>query len=110
MGQDETWDVDAATRYDTPGTGMFAPEVLGPTVDRLAELAGNGRALELAIGTGRVAIPLSERGVRVTGIELSTAMMGRPAAATVCLTVARALAGIDGSISSPSMSRSSMPW
>ena len=46
----------------------------------------------------------------VSRIELSTAMMGRPTAATVCLTVARALAGIDGSISSPSMSRSSMPW
>ena len=61
-------DVDAARRYDTPGTGMFAPEVLGPTVDRLAELAGDGRALEFAIGTGRVAIPLAERGVAVTGI------------------------------------------
>ncbi|HMG23430.1 MAG TPA: class I SAM-dependent methyltransferase [Kofleriaceae bacterium] len=75
MRQDEPWDVDTAARYDTPGTGMFAPEVLGPTVDRLAELAGDGRALEFAIGTGRVAIPLRERGVRVTGIELSTAMV-----------------------------------
>jgi SAM-dependent methyltransferase len=53
---------------------MFAPEVLGPTVDRLAELTGDGRALEFAIGTGRVAVPLSER-VPVTGIELSTAMV-----------------------------------
>ena len=73
----EIWDVETAARYDTPGVGMFAPEVLGPTVDRLAALAGDGRALELAIGTGRVAIPLSERGVRVTGIELSTAMVDR---------------------------------
>ena len=79
MRQDEIWDVDAARRYDTPGTGMFAPEVLGPTVDRLAELAGDGRALEFAIGTGRVAVPLSERGVPVTGIELS-APDDRPAA------------------------------
>lgn len=71
MKQEEIWDVDAAARYDTPGTGMFAPEVLGPAVDRLAALAGDGRALELAIGTGRVAIPLSEHGVRVAGIELS---------------------------------------
>ena len=39
---------------------MFAPEVLGPTVDRLVELAAGGRVLELAIGTGRVAIPLHE--------------------------------------------------
>jgi len=63
---EEIWDTDAARRYDTPGTGMFAPEVLGPTVDRLAELAGDGRALEFAIGTGRVAVPLSERGMPVT--------------------------------------------
>jgi SAM-dependent methyltransferase len=77
MRQDEIWDADAAQRYDTPGTGMFALEVLGPTVDRLAELAGGGRALEFAIGTGRVAIPLAARGVPVTGIELSGAMVDR---------------------------------
>jgi len=75
MRQDEIWDTDAARTYDTPGTGMFAPEVLEPAVDRLAELAGGGRALEFAIGTGRVAVPLSERGVSVTGIELSTPMV-----------------------------------
>ena len=75
MRQEDIWDVEAAERYDTPGTGMFAPEVLGPTVDRLAELAGGGRALEFAIGTGRVAVPLAERGVPVTGIELSQPMI-----------------------------------
>jgi len=75
MRQEEIWDIDAARRYDTPGTGMFAPEVLGPTVDRLAELAGAGPALEFAIGTGRVAVPLAERGVPVTGIELSPPMI-----------------------------------
>jgi SAM-dependent methyltransferase len=75
MQQEEIWDVDAAQRYDTPGTGMFAPDVLGPTVDRLAELAGDGQALEFAIGTGRVAVPLAERGVPVTGIELSPPMI-----------------------------------
>jgi SAM-dependent methyltransferase len=75
MRQEEIWDADAALRYDTPGTGMFAPEVLGPTVERLAELAGDGRALELAIGTGRVAVPLAERGVPVAGIELSRPMV-----------------------------------
>jgi SAM-dependent methyltransferase len=73
--QADIWNADVARRYDTPGTGMFAPDVLGPTVDRLAELAGNGRALEFAVGTGRVAVPLAERGVPVTGIELSTAMV-----------------------------------
>lgn len=77
MRQEDIWDAEAAQRYDTPGTGMFAPEVLGPTVDRLADLAGEGRALELAIGTGRVAVPLSERGVPVAGIELSVAMVDR---------------------------------
>ena len=75
MRQEEIWDVDAAQRYDTPGTGMFAPEVLGPTVDRLADLARGGRVLEFAVGTGRVAIPLVERGVPVTGIELSRPMI-----------------------------------
>ncbi len=77
LRQDEIWDDEVAGRYDTPGEGMFAPEVLGPTVDRLAELAGGGRALELAIGTGRVAVPLAERGVPVTGIELSAPMVAR---------------------------------
>jgi len=71
------WDEEAARAYDTPGTGMFAPQVLEPTVDRLAELAGRGRALEFAIGTGRVAVPLSARGVPVAGIELSTPMLDR---------------------------------
>ncbi|MET0412351.1 MAG: class I SAM-dependent methyltransferase [Polyangiaceae bacterium] len=75
MQQEKLWDVDAARRYDTPGMGMFAPEVLGPSVDRLAQLAGGGAALELAIGTGRVAVPLRERGVPVTGIELSRPML-----------------------------------
>jgi SAM-dependent methyltransferase len=77
MTREDIWDVDAAQRYDTPGVGMFAAEVIGPTVDRLVELAGGGRALELAIGTGRVAVPLAERGVPVTGIELSRPMVDR---------------------------------
>ncbi len=71
----EPWDTEAALQYDTPGTGMWAPEVLGPTVDRLAALADGGPALELAIGTGRVAIPLAERGVPVVGIEQSHPMI-----------------------------------
>ncbi|HUI70719.1 MAG TPA: class I SAM-dependent methyltransferase [Spirochaetia bacterium] len=75
MGQEDIWDAEVARSYDTPGAGMFAPEVLGPMVDRLAELAQGGSALEFAIGTGRVAVPLSERGVPVTGIELSPHMV-----------------------------------
>ncbi|MFF1445050.1 class I SAM-dependent methyltransferase [Streptomyces sp. NPDC058295] len=75
MEQEEIWNGEVAGRYDTPGSGMFAPEVLEPAVDRLARLAGKGRALEFAIGTGRVAVPLAERGVCVTGIELSLPMV-----------------------------------
>jgi SAM-dependent methyltransferase len=56
---------------------MFDPAVVGPTVDFLADLAGSGRALELGIGTGRIALPLAERGVPVHGIELSRAMAAR---------------------------------
>lgn len=77
LSQDELWDERAAAAYDTPGRGMFSDEVLGPTIDRLAELAGDGAALELAIGTGRVAIPLAERGIPVSGIELSRPMIDR---------------------------------
>ena len=56
---------------------MFDPSVVDPTVDFLAGLAGDGSALELGIGTGRIALPLSRRGVRVQGIELSPAMVDR---------------------------------
>lgn len=75
--QEEIWDADTAERYDTPDTGMFAPEVLGPMVERLAQLAEGGRALEFAIGTGRVAVPLARSGVPVVGIELSQPMIDR---------------------------------
>jgi SAM-dependent methyltransferase len=75
--QEDIWDVEAASAYDTPGRGMFAPEVVEPAVDRLAALAGGGRVLEFAIGTGRVAVPLAARGVSVTGVELSQPMLDR---------------------------------
>ncbi|CAN7631142.1 class I SAM-dependent methyltransferase [Bosea sp. LjRoot90] len=75
MQQDEIWDNEAAKSYDTPGTGMFSPEVLEPAVERLVQLADSGAALEFAIGTGRVAVPLSERKVPVAGIEFSPAMI-----------------------------------
>lgn len=75
MKQQDIWDIQAAQNYDTPGTGMFSPEILDPTITRLAELADGGRVLEFAIGTGRVAIPLVQRGVSVTGIELSQPMI-----------------------------------
>ncbi|MBO1752550.1 class I SAM-dependent methyltransferase [Actinotalea sp. BY-33] len=75
MTSSDLWDAETAMRYDDPSSPMFSSEVLAPTVDFLAELAGDGPALELAIGTGRVAVPLSERGVPVTGIELSPPMV-----------------------------------
>jgi 16S rRNA A1518/A1519 N6-dimethyltransferase RsmA/KsgA/DIM1 with predicted DNA glycosylase/AP lyase activity len=73
----DLWDAKTAERYDDPSSPMFSPEVVGPAVDFLAALAGDGRALELAIGTGRIAVPLSERGVAVSGIELSEPMVER---------------------------------
>jgi len=66
-----------AATYDESCRDMFTPEVLRATVDVLAELAGTGAALEFAIGTGRVRLPLADRGVPVSGIELSTAMVDR---------------------------------
>jgi SAM-dependent methyltransferase len=68
---------EVAARYDKSAADMFEPEVLEPAVDFLAELAGGGGALELGIGTGRVALPLSHRGVPVHGIDLSEAMVAR---------------------------------
>src|SRR3954463_7836867 len=56
---------------------MFTAAGIEPAVDFLASLAGNGRALELGIGTGRIALPLAGRGVEVHGIDLSRAMVAR---------------------------------
>ncbi|MEM8923220.1 MAG: class I SAM-dependent methyltransferase [Actinomycetota bacterium] len=66
-----------ARHYDEGSPERFSAEELDPTVDLLAELAGDGRALELAVGTGRVALPLAARGVEVAGIDLSRAMVAR---------------------------------
>src|SRR4051812_33884313 len=68
---------EVAARYDKSSADMFEPNVVGPVVDFLAELAGDGAALELGIGTGRIALPLSQRGVQVKGIDLSEAMVAR---------------------------------
>jgi len=69
------FDERVAVGYDAGAADMFEPAVLDPAVDFLAERAGGGAALELGIGTGRVALPLSQRGVPVHGIELSPAMV-----------------------------------
>ena len=66
-----------AARYDETSTDMFEEAEVEPVVDFLAELATDGPALELGIGTGRIALPLSRRGIRVHGIDLSEAMVAR---------------------------------
>lgn len=75
MTSSDLWDAATAARYDQTSAEMFTPEVLDPAVDLLADLAGDGPALEFAIGTGRVAVPLLARGICVSGIELSGPMV-----------------------------------
>jgi SAM-dependent methyltransferase len=67
----------AASVYDESVAEMFEPGAVTPVVELLAELARDGAALELGIGTGRIALPLAERGVLVHGIDDSEAMVAR---------------------------------
>lgn len=82
---------DVAPTYDEHAAPMFEATAIDPVVDLLAELAGAGRALELGIGTGRIALPLAARGVPVAGIELSTAMVeqlrAKPGGADIPVTI-----------------------
>jgi SAM-dependent methyltransferase len=99
---DGYFDERVAASYDETSGGIFEPEVVGPAVDVLAALAGSGAALELGIGTGRIAIPLAQRGVPVHGIDLSNAMTARlrakPGGAGIGLTIGDfATARVDGS-------------
>jgi SAM-dependent methyltransferase len=68
---------DIAASYDDPDDAMFSAAVVNTTADFLAGLAGGGAALELAIGTGRIALPLAGRGIAVHGIDMSRAMVAR---------------------------------
>jgi len=77
VADDGYFDERVAARYDASTAEMSEPATLDPVIDFLAELAGNGRALELGIGTGRVALPLSQRGVPVHGIDMSNAMVAQ---------------------------------
>src|ERR1700737_1898342 len=74
---DDYFNERIAARYDESSAEMFDRAAVALAVDLLAELAGSGRALELGIGTGRIALPLAQRGVRVHGIDLSDAMVAR---------------------------------
>jgi SAM-dependent methyltransferase len=71
------FDERIAAKYETYWPEIHEPAVIDPAVSFLAGLASDGGALELGVGTGRVALPLSRRGVRVHGIELSEAMVAR---------------------------------
>jgi SAM-dependent methyltransferase len=77
MHDDGYFDDHVAATYDASEGEMFDADAIEPVVDLLAELARDGRALELGIGTGRIALPLARRGVDVHGIELSQAMVAR---------------------------------
>ena len=70
----DLWTAEDAATYDTDEAARFSPEAVDPVVDRLEELADGGPVLELAIGTGRIGLPLARRGVEVAGIELSEPM------------------------------------
>ena len=76
MHDDGYFDEKVAESYDNDSV-MSDPMVIAPAVDVLAELAGSGRALEFAIGAGRIALPLAQKGVVVHGIELSRAMVAK---------------------------------
>lgn len=75
MRSSDVWTAEAALRYDATYAELSTAEALAPTLDVLTELADGGPVLEFAIGTGRVAVPLTRRGVAVSGIELSPAMV-----------------------------------
>lgn len=85
------FDEPLAARYDQIYADLFEPAVVDPAVDFLAELAGQGAALELGIGTGRLALPLVQRGIDLHGIDLSQAMVarlrGKPGAERIGVTI-----------------------
>ena len=77
VGEEGFFGERVAAFYDERSADMSTPEVVGPVVDVLAGFAGDGGALEFGIGTGRIALPFAERGVRVAGIDSSEAMLSR---------------------------------
>jgi SAM-dependent methyltransferase len=85
------WDREMAEVYDQTYRAKFDPSVIGPIVDLLAESARGGPVLEFAVGTGRVALPLSARGIAVHGLELSPHMaeqlLAKPGADAVPVTI-----------------------
>ena len=90
-GRDGYFGEDIAATYDSDASDMFSDDIVGPTVDVLAQLAGGCSALEFGIGTGRIAPPLARRGIEVHGIDLSRAMVDRlrakPGGSAVAVTI-----------------------
>ncbi len=90
-GDDGYFDEDVAAGYDAATSGMHDQSVIADIVDVLARLAGDGKALEFGVGTGRIALPLAQRGVEVHGIDLSKAMVARmrekPGGAAIDVTI-----------------------
>lgn len=75
MDHVDLWGAATAATYDEKNADMFQDDTLGPAVDLLAELASGGGALEFAAGTGRIALPLARRGVRVHAVDYSAPMV-----------------------------------
>lgn len=101
MSPDDHFGPRVADRFDERYAYQADPAVVGPIVDFLAGLAGDGAALELGIGTGRIALPLSQRGVPVHGVDLSEAMVAKlqekPGADAIAVTIGDfATARVDG--------------
>lgn len=84
-------DPEVAAAYDDPSHDLFSPDAVGATVEVLSELAREGPAVEFAVGTGRIALPLAAAGVDVRGIDFSEPMLaelqGKPGAEMVSVTV-----------------------
>lgn len=104
MNDDGYFDERVAAAYDESEAEMFEPRAVDPVLDFLARLAAGGRALELGVGTGRIALPLARRGVPTLGIDLSRAMVARlrakPGGADIPVTIGDlATATVDGSFS-----------
>jgi SAM-dependent methyltransferase len=102
--QDGYFGERVAAEYDRAEADMFEPAAVDAAVEMLARLAGGGRALELGIGTGRIALPLTRRGVPVHGIDLSRAMVARlrakPGSESVRVTIGDfATTQVDGTFS-----------
>jgi SAM-dependent methyltransferase len=104
VDEDGYFGEDVAATYDESTADMSDPGVVGPAVEFLAGLADGGRALELGIGTGRIALPLAHRGVPVHGIDMSRAMVARlhakPGGADIGVTIGDfATTRVDGTFS-----------